>query len=384
MHPKISPKYLFLDRLTLLVHERMEEYMTNFIIIENSSYVWRDSIPKSCFFTKVVPNLDERRFKILARMSYQNFNKIIDVIINDPVFSGKNCEKQFPIYQQLLLVLYRLGSCGEANTVGKIAFLFGIGDGGTLDKITKRVFKAILRLKDSYINWPTHEERLKICQETMHELPHCVGYIDGTEIKLAEKPSFDHESYFSRKHVYSIKVQAVCDYKLKIRHLVCGYPGSVHDARIYSNCALATKSEEFLSGSQYLAGDSAYKLSKTLITPYRANSNIGTVQERNMFNYHFGKYRIRIENTFGMLKERFNCLKELRTQIGSELSIALANCYIYVCCILHNIIEEEMCDVFEFAYEEDSAENDTSERFNSTEAENKRRSILEFIRLQNN
>lgn len=74
---------------------------------------------------------------------------------------------------------------------------------------------------------------------------------------------YDPESYFSRKHIYSLKLQAVCDKNKRIRHLVCGHPGSVHDARIFSNCELATKPDEFFSGSQWLAGDSAYKLTKT-------------------------------------------------------------------------------------------------------------------------
>lgn len=315
-------------------------------------------------------------------MSYQNFDKILTAIQNDPVFCGRNSCKQFSVYKQLMIVLYRLGSSGEANTCFKISFLFGIGDGGTLDKITKRVFKAILRQKNLYLNWPTSEERSLICQETMHELPHCIGYIDGSEIKLAEKPMYDSESYFSRKHIYSMKIQAVGDNKKKIRHLVCGYPGSVHDARIFSNCELATKSTVFFSGSQWLAGDSAYKLSTTIITPYRATSKVGTVQERNIFNYHFGKYRIRIENTFGLLKERFGSLKELRIRVGDDSSINFANAWIFVCCILHNMIDENDTEWEPELEMNDITENDTSERFPSAEAESKRKAILEFIRHQ--
>lgn len=351
-------------------------------IVENCAYASRETVPKSSFFSQVVPQLDERRFKVLVRMSYQNFEKILTSIQNDPVFCGQNSNLQFPVYKQLMIVLYRLGSSGEANTGFKISFLFGIGDGGTLDKLTKRVFKAILRLKDLYLSWPTQEERSHICQETMHELPHCIGYVDGSEIKLAETPLYDSESYFSRKHIYSLKVQAVCDHKKKIRHIVCGYPGSVHDARIFSNCELATKTVNFFSGAQWLAGDSAYKLSTTVITPYRATSRVGTLQERNIFNYHHGKYRIRIENIFAYLKERFNSLKELRIRIGNDYSIKYANAWIFVCCILHNMIDNDDME-FEIQFDEnDVVEGESSDRFPSTEAESKRKAILEFIRHQ--
>lgn len=41
----------------------------------------------------------------------------------------------------------------------------------------------------------------------MHELPFCIGYLDSTEIKLAEAPVKNQEAYFSRKYQYSIKLQ---------------------------------------------------------------------------------------------------------------------------------------------------------------------------------
>lgn len=359
----------------------IEEYLIDKTIVENSSYVSRDSIPKSNFFTEVIPSFGRRRFQILARMSYQNFCKVLELIQNDEVFQGKNSEKQFPVYKQLLIVLYRLGSSGEGSTVSKISFLFGIGDGGTLDKITKRVFKAVLRLKDSYLYWPTAEERSLICQETMNELPYCIGYIDGSEVKLAEKPLYDPESYFSRKHIYSLKLQAVCDKNKRIRHLVCGHPGSVHDARIFSNCELATKPDEFFSGSQWLAGDSAYKLTKTIITPYRASSRVGSLQDRNLFNYNFGKYRIRIENTFGIAKERFASLKELRIRIGDEQSLKFANAWIFVCFLLSNIIDkDDFENDFDTMHFNDSESYEIMFSSTDSEAEFKRSAILEFIR----
>ena len=59
---------------------------------------------------------------------------------------------------------------------------------------------------------------------------------------------------------------------MTIRHLVLGYPGSVHDARIYNNCSLSTMSSEMFSGSEWLTGDSAYELIPSLITPFKANA----------------------------------------------------------------------------------------------------------------
>ncbi len=67
--------------------------------------------------------------------------------------------------------------------------IFGISDGGTIEVITNRVFHAILNLKESFVYWPAKDERDQLIAATFHELPHCVGYVDGCAIKLAEKPS---------------------------------------------------------------------------------------------------------------------------------------------------------------------------------------------------
>ena len=52
-----------------------------------------------------------------------------------------------------------------------------------------------------YIYWPDGAERQQIVERTFEELPHCVGYIDGSEIKLFEKSAKNRETYFSRQNL---------------------------------------------------------------------------------------------------------------------------------------------------------------------------------------
>ncbi|XP_036329420.1 putative nuclease HARBI1 [Rhagoletis pomonella] len=236
--------------------------------------------------------------------------------------------------------------------------------------MTNRVFHAILKLNTKFLYWPDAAERKILAAETFEELPHCVGYVDDTEVKLAEKPSEDLESYFSRKHMYSLKAQAICDYRLRIRHLVLGYPGSVHDARIYNNRSLTTRTTQMLTGAEWLAGDSAYKLSSTLITPFRSNSTDGNVQQRNSFNKTFSKYRIRIEHCFGLLKERFNSLKELKLHIKNDSSVKMACRWILVCAVLHNILIVQRDESFEVAEENEYVDSEDGYVNNEDEPEN--------------
>ncbi|XP_039948356.1 protein ANTAGONIST OF LIKE HETEROCHROMATIN PROTEIN 1-like [Bactrocera tryoni] len=229
-------------------------------------------------------------------------------------------------------------AAGDGQSVRKVASLFGVGDGGTIKNVTQRIFIAILRLKNEFLYWPNERERLEIVSATSKEMPGCVGYIDGSEIKLAEAPVMQHEIYYSRKRQYSVKLQAICDYKLRIRQVTIGYPGSVHDAKIFSNCSLAKHPERFLSTSQWVAGDSAYPLKPYLITPFRQNSVEHRKEERDLINAYFSKYRVRIENCFGLLKEKFGSLKELKFRMLSTSNKKECNDWIMACCILHNML----------------------------------------------
>lgn len=216
--------------------------------------------------------------------------------------------------------------------------MFGIGDGGSIIKIMRRVFGALLRCKSKYLYWPDEQERKEIRQLTEHELPGCIGYLDGTEIRLSDAPSNNHETFFSRKHQYSIKMQAICDFKTRIRYATVGYSGSVHDARIFAECCLNQNPGKYLLDSDWIAADSAYKLTSFFITPYRRNARQPDLHQRVAFNKHFSSFRVRIEHCFGKLKERFQSLIEMNIQINSRENYVFLCDWVIVCCILHNII----------------------------------------------
>ncbi|KAL7725065.1 hypothetical protein ACLKA6_010339 [Drosophila palustris] len=137
----------------------------------------KNSVPKCTHFTnQVLPNLDEHRFKQLIRF----------LPAHEAVFFGLDQMAREHRSQKLQLFL-------ESVMVALLNELHAI---------------AILMLTKSYIRWPNCAERRVLADEGGHELPECIGYVDGTEIKLAEKPLQDPESYFSRKQQYSLKLQA--------------------------------------------------------------------------------------------------------------------------------------------------------------------------------
>lgn len=332
-------------------------------------------VPKSSIWQQsVLDNYDDNRFNQMVSVRPEEFAYILNLIKDDPVFNTSSSLSQLPIELQLKIVLFRLGSSGIS--LRKMAAFFGVGDGGTIQKVTTRVFKAILNLKNRFLYWPNERERLRLISATSHEMPGCVGYIDGSEIKLAESPAKRHELYWSRKRQYSIKIQAVCDYKLRIRQVTIGYNGSVHDAKIFSNCPLAKNPERFLSGSQWIAGDSAYALKPYLLTPFRQNSAEHTQEDREQFNKYFSKYRVRIENCFGILKEKFSSLDELAFRMITDQNKKECNDWVMVCCILHNILRS--------FNDNDRIAQMFQPNFNLPASANTRHGLLNFIQNQRN
>lgn len=117
--------------------------------------------------------------------------------------------------------------------------------------------------------------------------------------------------------------------------LLLGFPGSVHDARVFKNSPIAKKIDEnplelFPSRNCHILADSAYKCTNYVLTPYRDNGHLNRNQKK--YNYKLSATRVCIEQAFGLLKGRFRILKFVNiynTELVPKIVLA--------CCVLHNI-----------------------------------------------
>jgi DDE superfamily endonuclease len=129
---------------------------------------------------------------------------------------------------------------------------------------------AILAHEGEFVRWPTQEERREISDRIHADsgFPDCIGFADGTLFPLATKPMLNGEDWFNkRKRQYAIATLVVCDHDKRIRYLYTGWPGSVHDQRIYTNTDIAQQSEAFFSPGQYLLADTGYAPTHTWFRP---------------------------------------------------------------------------------------------------------------------
>ena len=95
---------------------------------------------------------------------------------------------------------------------------------------------------------------------------------------------------------------------------MCGWPGSIHDARVFANSGTYKKltNKKTLDCnyvriqdkniSLFLTGDSAYPLKTFLMKSFAFNTAL--TDEQKVFNYNLSKARIVVENAFGCLKSQ--------------------------------------------------------------------------------
>jgi len=163
------------------------------------------------WWLEVLPSYDPNRFKKILRMFPHNFLQLSNLIRFHPVFLSQGTKPQVCIELQLAVFLCRLGSTGSLFGV---CSRFRLGE-GTVILYTKRVIQAILTQKNTFLKWPTLEERRKVNKgfENLGGLKNVIGAIDGTHILMKNAPSKDSEVYFTRKKRYAIHCQGIVNYR---------------------------------------------------------------------------------------------------------------------------------------------------------------------------
>ncbi|GLV38138.1 uncharacterized protein CBL_10105 [Carabus blaptoides fortunei] len=215
----------------------------------------------------------------------------------------------------------------------------------SVHRIIRRVTVFLSNLSPQIITWPEEDEKLIIQQHFLNNgFPGIIGAIDGCHIKI-DRPEIDPDSYINRKGYYSIQMQVVCDNELKIRDVFVGYPGSVHDSRVFRNSPLYTHLEE-KCGHYFILGDSGYPLQKKLLTPFRDRGQLNRQQIN--YNTKLSKDRYVIEHCFGVMKQKFRQLYHLKLR-----NIEMIVHFIRAMCVLHNIALKD-----DFAPNEDIVAND--------------------------
>ncbi|XP_069075240.1 putative nuclease HARBI1 [Pleurodeles waltl] len=159
---------------------------------------------------------------------------------------------------------------------------------------------------------------------------HVLGAMDCTHVQIVP-PAATEQIYRNQKHVHSINVQAIVDYRGLFMNIVAKYPGSIHDAFIFRHSRINERFQDGQYGNGPFVADQGYRIQPWVMTP---SAKPNTAEKRAYNEGHHQTPNV-VERTFGILKSRF---RYLDLTGGSLLYAPPILCKIILtCAILHNI-----------------------------------------------
>ncbi|XP_071632700.1 putative nuclease HARBI1 [Temnothorax longispinosus] len=298
------------------------------------------------YVENVIRNYNNIDFIMHFRLSREVAYHLIDQFHVSEIFTSLQEGRRLKVTAEKHILCYLWFVGHESAGYRDVADRFGITI-SVLHKIITRVTDFIMSLALNIIRYPTADEK----EETAFyyhyekEFPGVIGAIDGSHIRV-DKPIEDPNSYINRKQYFSLHLQGVVNHNMKFIDVFVGYPGSVHDARVFRNSPIRNDLRELCGDNYYLLGDSAYPCLKQLIVPYRDNGHL-TRAQRN-FNQKLSSCRVVIENAFGCLKQRFRQLYHFKLR-----DIIRMVRIIHACCVLHNMANAREVEYFEAPMEDE-------------------------------
>ena len=215
--------------------------------------------------------LNETEFLEHFRVRRVTFHRLVDLVKDDPVLQSRvNRAFRGNAALHLMILLKTLGSSGNANTWSKLALFFGLGK-GSVGVYLRRATRALIKLRSSTVTWSNQEERKEIARriQDKYGFVNCVGMTDRTLFPLEFKPTANGEDYYCRKGMYAVNAVITCDDLARVRDIVVGWPGSVHDNRVWSNSPLHLDSSVYFKRNEYVLGDSAFQASAVMIPAFK-------------------------------------------------------------------------------------------------------------------
>jgi len=128
------------------------------------------------------------------------------------------------------------------------------------------------------------------------------------------------------------------DDSAKITWAEMGWPGSVHDNRVWLNSDVYLSKEKYFNNKEYLLGDLAFSASSVLVPASKKGSNSNLRDDQGYFDTKLAKVWIKSEHCLGLLKARFLHLQGHHWVIKSKWDLDVILQVMMCACILHDLL----------------------------------------------
>ena len=282
--------------------------------------------------TNPLDYMDDSELIERYRMDRQSLLELCGVL-NDDLEHPTHRSHAIPVSLQ---VLSALRFYAKGNFQSETADLHGLSR-MSVSTCVRATTNALVNKLPQYISYPRDEASQNQIKQDFYKLrnfPHVLGAIDGTLIPIKAPPNDEH-LFVCRKGYHALNIQGISDANGKFLDIVSKWPGSTHDAFMWSNCSLKDMFEQKEIGEGWLLGDSGYPCRPYLMTPVM---NPMTRAE-GRYNRAHRTTRCVVERAFGVWKSRFRCLHKsggclmFKPEYVVKIVVATA--------ILHNICKDK-------------------------------------------
>ena len=248
------------------------------------------------------------------RCSKSSFDKFVDIITDhwELAHPPIKWNAHFNLRWRVAVALHYFT---HAGSIVESANAFGMSKSSAwryIDQIVRLLVNVIgpsaIKLPDTNQEWEAMSDGF----EAICGFPDTCLAIDGVLFEI-ERPS-DYEGWYCRKGFPAINALVAVDHLGKIRDFALR-PCSENDKGVYNRSNFGSTIASLLPPGKIIVADAGYQLFVHCITPYEINDNIS--KEERLFNYLHSKTRIKIEQTFGKLKNRFRIFKAPLAQKGN-------------------------------------------------------------------
>jgi hypothetical protein len=286
---------------------------------------------------------DPEEYRKMFRITPDMFHELEERLT--PRLLRKTTNARIPLSpgEQLAIAL-KYVACGCDYQTLKQGFRFA---DNTISIAVGRVCQALVEeYKGETVRCPSTADEWRHLSQTFSDkwqFHNVLGALDGKHIRI-RKPGKSGSLYYNYKGYFSMVLLALVDADYKFVWVEVGANGACSDAQLYNDCQLKRRLDGNnlgLPDSQnlpaddrptpfFVIGDEAFALDIRMMKPYARR---GLEHDERVFNYRLSRARRVVENAFGILANRFQCLFTSMRQNPATVSwIVLA------CICLHNMM----------------------------------------------
>ncbi|XP_051970871.1 putative nuclease HARBI1 [Xyrauchen texanus] len=278
----------------------------------------------------LLDRLDDRFLSQCFHLNRQCLRFIVDFIqarLKKDVFAASH-----NLSSSEAKILATLSFYAHGSLPCKVTDRLGI-DQTSAGEAVKSLTKLLSDMSPDFITFPfSYNDRMGAAQafKNISGIPHVVGVLGYLHVKVTPPPGEEY-MYVNTLGYHSVMMQVIFDVDGNLLSVEQCWPGGTPEDSVWASSDIGKQFSTFRHGHTWVLGGRGMFGGGHVLTPVDT-SRLKTNAAQRFNKAHMQVYS-RMQQVFGSLKSRFQCLRDF----GSIHTLESVACTITACCVLHNI-----------------------------------------------